>query len=121
MDYALVALAGFLAGAFLASALILLFRHKLTKRGVGSVTWFLFVFIALSAISWVYISYALAIYATVHLGQVYTMAELSQPAITGIVAVLFAKVLGNIFEHNDGPLWGKTNKDKHEYEEEEEL
>ena len=61
--------------------------------------------------------YALAIYATAHLGQVYTMSELSEPAITGIVAVLFAKVLGNIFEHNDGPLWGKTNRDKHEEEE----
>lgn len=119
MDYALVALAAFLAGAFLAAALILLLRHKLTKRGVGSVTWFLFVFTDLAAISWVYISYALAIYATVHLGQVYTMAELSEPAITGIIAVVFIKVLGNIFEHNDGPLWGMTNKDKHDYEEEE--
>ena len=118
MDYALVALAAFLAGAFIAATLILLLRHKLTQHGVGSVTWFLFVAIALSAISWVFISYALAIYATVHLGQVYTMAELSQPAITGIVAVLFAKVLGNIFEHNDGPIWGKTNKDKHSEEEE---
>ena len=65
MDYALVALAAFLAGAFLAAALILLFRHKLTKRGVGSVTWFLFVFTDL-----------------------------------------------------DGPIWGKTNKDKHSEEEE---
>lgn len=109
MNYALVALAAFLAGAFLAAALILLIRHKLTKRGVGSVTWFLFVFTDLSAISWVYISYALAIYATVHLGQVYTMAELSQPAITGIVAVLFAKVLENVFEHNNGGLFGRSN------------
>ena len=114
MDYALVALAAFLAGAFISAALILLCRHKLTQRGVGSVTWFLFVFTDLAAISWVYISYALAVYATVRLGQVYTMAELSQPAITGIIAVVFAKVLGNIFEHNDGPIWGKTNKDKQE-------
>ena len=121
MDYALVALAAFLAGAFLASALILLFRHKLTQRNVGSVTWFLFVFTDLAAISWVYISYALAIYATVRLGQVYTMAELSDPAIKGIITVVAVKVLGNIFEHNDGPLWGMTNKDKHDYEEEEEL
>lgn len=115
--FALVALAAFLAGAFSGGTLVLLRSKRPTKAGVMSTTWFLFRLCSMAAVSWVYISYALAIYATVWLGQVYTMEELSKPAITGIVAVLFAKVMGNIFEHNDGPLWGKTNKNKRKEEE----
>lgn len=105
----LTALAAFLGGAFLGGLMTFRGMRRLTQANLMSVTRLLFVAIAFSALSWVFISYALAIYSTVKLGQVYTMTELSQPAITGIVAVLFAKVLENVFEHNDSALFGHNN------------
>jgi len=109
-DLLLAALAAFLAGVFIGGTLAFVGLKKLTRAKLGSVTRLLFVAIALSAISWVFISYAIAIYSTVHLGQPYTMEELSKPAITGILCVLFTKVLENVFEHNDGALFGHSNK-----------
>ena len=70
----------------------------------------LFISTQICALVWVFISYALAIYATVRLGQVYTMAELSKPAIDALLGVTALKVLGNIFEHNDGVVFGKSEK-----------
>ena len=105
----LAALAAFLAGLFIGGVLALVGMRKLTQTGTLSVTRLLFIAIALSALVWVFTSYAIAVYSTVKLGQVYTMAELSEPAITSIVAVLFAKVLENVFEHNNGGLFGRSN------------
>ena len=82
---------------------------RLTEAGTRSVTRMLFVTATVSAIVWVFLSYGLAIYSTVCLGQVYTMAELSQPAIEIILGVNVLKVLENTFEHNDGFIFGKNN------------
>lgn len=82
----------------------------LTTARLRSVTRLLFVSTQICALVWVFISYGLAIYATVRLGQVYTMAELSKPAIDALLGVTALKVLGNIFEHNDGPVFGKSEK-----------
>lgn len=111
-DIFLLALAAFLAGCFLGGSLAFLGVKKLTGAKLGSVTRLLFVATTWSAIAWVFISYAIAIYSTVHLGQVYTMAELSEPALHSILGVTIAKVLENIFEHNDGALFGHSNKRK---------
>ena len=43
------------------------------------------------------------------LGVVYTLTELSTPAITVLLATILAKVGENIFEHNDGALFGRSN------------
>lgn len=75
---------------------------------IQSVTRMIFVTTQISALFWVYTSYAIAVYATVRLGQVYTMAELSEPAISTILGVSFLKVLENIFEHNNGALFGRS-------------
>ena len=82
----------------------------LSAARLRSVTRVLFVTTQYCALSWVYISYALATYSTVHLGQVYTMAELSKPAIESLIGVTALKVVENIFEHNDGPVFGKSEK-----------
>lgn len=82
---------------------------KLTEAKTKSVTRMLFLTTQVCALLWVFISYGLAIYSTVCLGQVYTMAELSEPAIRAILGVTIAKVVGNIFEHNDGGLFGTSN------------
>lgn len=82
---------------------------RLTDASTKSITRMLFVAAQVSAIVWVFISYGLAIYSTVCLGQVYTMAELSEPAINTILGVTAIKVLENVFEHNDGFIFGKNN------------
>ena len=99
----------FLVGGFLAAVAILLAHKRLKQAKLASITRLLFLAISLSALAWVFISYAIAIYATVHLQQVYTMAELSDPAIRLILCTLFGKILENLFEHNDGALFGHTN------------
>lgn len=83
-------------------------KHLLTKTRVLQVTRFIFVTTQISALIWVFTSYGIAIYSTVKLGQVYTMAELSEPAIHTILGVGFLKILENIFEHNDGAVFGKS-------------
>lgn len=87
-------------------------QKSATDAKIRSVTRLIFVTTQISAIVWVFISYAIAIYSTVRLAQVYTMAELSEPAIHTILGVGFLKVLENIFEHNDGAVFGKTNNNK---------
>lgn len=73
-----------------------------------SVTRFFFVTTQFFALVWVCTSYGIAIYSTVWLGQVYTMSELSEPAIQTILGVGVLKVLENIFEHNDGKIFGQS-------------
>lgn len=76
-----------------------------------SVTKYLFVTTQLAALCWVTVSYLIAGYATVRLGQPYPLTELSQQAITTILGTAALKVLENIFEHNDGAMFGKSNKE----------
>ena len=73
-----------------------------------SVTRLIFVTTQVSALVWVFTSYGIAVYSTVWLEQVYTMAELSEPAIHTILGVGVLKVLENIFEHNEGAVFGKS-------------
>ena len=74
-----------------------------------SVTRTLFVTTQLAALGWVSMSYLIAAYATVRLGQVFPVEELSEQAIETILGVNFLKVVENIFEHNDGVVFGKSN------------
>lgn len=85
-------------------------RRGAQKSLLVSVTKLIFVTTQVSALLWVFTSYGIAIYSTVRLQQVYTMAELSEPAIHTILGVGFLKVLENIFEHNEGPVFGRTKK-----------
>ena len=83
-------------------------KQLFTKARLIQVTKFIFVTTQISALIWVFTSYGIAIYSTIKLGQVYTMAELSEPAIHTILGVGFLKVLENIFEHNEGVVFGKS-------------
>lgn len=82
-------------------------KHMNEAR-LKSVTRFLFLTTQICALLWVSISYGLAIYATIRLGQVYTMSELSEPAITALLGVTALKVVGNCFEHNEGGIFGHS-------------
>lgn len=73
-----------------------------------SVTRALFITTQLAALAWVSASYLIAVYATVRLAQPFPVAELSQQAITTILGVNALKVVENIFEHNDGGIFGHS-------------
>lgn len=67
------------------------------------------VFVTLWAcIAWISCSYAMAIYSMVILGQVYTLTELSEPALKALTVTLGGKVLSNIFEHNNNKFFGTS-------------
>lgn len=83
---------------------------------IKSVTRFLFLATQLAALGWVSVSYLIAIYATVRLQQPFPVVELSQQAITTILGVNVLKVVENIFEHNNGPVWGHTKESGGTYE-----
>lgn len=76
-----------------------------------SVTRLLFVTTQVAALAWVTVSYIIAIYATVKLSQPFPVVELSQQAITTILGATALKVVENVFEHNDGGLFGHTKED----------
>ena len=79
-----------------------------------SITKALFLTTQIAALIWVTVSYSIAIYATVRLEQPFPVVELSQQAITTILGVNALKVLENIFEHNDGPVFGRTKEDTYD-------
>lgn len=82
----------------------------LTAEQARSVTRLLMVDTARFAWGWVSTSYLIALYSTVRLGVVYTLEELSKPALSALLLTIVAKVGENIFEHNDGKLFGTSNK-----------
>jgi hypothetical protein len=75
-----------------------------------SLTRILFVTTQIAALGWVSVSYLIALYATVRLGQPYPVADLSEQAIITILGVNALKVLENIFEHNDSKVFGTSDK-----------
>ena len=79
-----------------------------------SVTRILFITTQLAALGWVSVSYLIAIYATVKLSQPFPVVELSQQANTTILGVNVMKVVENIFDHNDGPIFGHTKEDTYD-------
>lgn len=80
------------------------------EKELRSVTRLLFLTTQIAALVWV--SYLIALYATVQLGQPFPIVELSQQAITTILGVNVLKVVENIFEHNDGAVFGRTDKNR---------
>ena len=75
-----------------------------------SITRILFVTTQTAALVWVTLSYLIAMYSTVRLAAPFPVTELSRQAITTILGVNVLKVVENIFEHNDGPVFGRTKE-----------
>lgn len=75
---------------------------------IQSITRFLFVTAQVFAIVWVSWSYAIATYSTIVLEQPFPAEELSAEAVRTILGVGALKVLENIFEHNDGKVFGQS-------------
>lgn len=79
-------------------------------RKIKSITKSLFLTTQIMALIWVSISYIIAIYATVVLSEPFPVVELSGQAVETILGVNVLKVVENIFEHNNGSIFGKTVK-----------
>lgn len=108
----LAALCGFLAALVLVLAAAL-WKNKKTEGNMLSITRFMFLTTQAAALCWVSVSYMIALYATIRLGQVFPVVELSQQAITTILGVNIMKVAENIFEHNNGGIFGNSEKENH--------
>lgn len=61
---------------------------------------------------------ALAWYSTVKLGQPYPLESLSSQLGVTIIGAIVAKVLGNIFEHNNGGIFGQSDNERSTYTDE---
>lgn len=72
----------------------------------------LFITTQVAALVWVSLSYAIAAYATIRLGEPYPVMELSQQAIITILGESALKVIENIFEHNDSKFFGISDGGK---------
>lgn len=81
------------------------------RLAVKSVTRRLFVTTQYFALGWVSMSYLIAAYATVRLGQPFPVETLSGQAIETLLGVTALKVAENIFEHNNGKLFGTSDKE----------
>lgn len=88
-------------------------RGKRVAKKVSwvSVTRLIYITTQIAAIFWVSTSYLIALYSTIRLGQVFPVVELSQQAITTILGVGILKTVENIFEHNDGVVFGHSHKE----------
>lgn len=106
----LAALCGAAGALLVCVPVILMIRKKGARLKLKSVTRILFVTTQIAALCWVSVSYLIALYATVRLGEVFPVVELSKQAITTILGVNVLKVLENVFEHNDGTVLGTSNK-----------
>lgn len=73
-----------------------------------SVTRFLFVTTQIFALFWVSLSYGIAAYSTVVLTQPFPVEELSRQAIITLLGMSGLKVVENIFEHNEGVVFGQS-------------
>lgn len=82
----------------------------MSESKMKSVTYLLFVTTQLAALFWVSLSYLMAFYATIYLGEALPIVDLSEKAIDSILAVLVLKSVTNIFEHNDSALFGTSDK-----------
>lgn len=104
---------GFLAAAVVCLFVVIFCRKKIMDaldNRFKSITRWLFITGQFFAILWISISYVIAIYATMVLGQPYPIETLSEQAIIVLLGTLGAKVVENIFEHNNGGIFG-SNKD----------
>ena len=75
---------------------------------IKSITNFLFITGQIAALFWVSLSYFIALYATIKLAQPFPVEELSGQAVNTIIGVTVCKTAGNIFEHNDGGIFGTS-------------
>jgi ABC-type arginine transport system permease subunit len=107
---------GIALGIVFSAATIRHLRKRLRELRAGyerpsiirSVTRFLFVTTQFFALVWVSASYGIAAYSTIKLFQPFPVEELSRQAIITLLGMSGLKVVENIFEHNEGVVFGQS-------------
>ena len=111
---------GIALGVIYCEATIRHLRRRLRELRAGqerrnllrSVTRFLFVTTQICAILWVSWSYGIATYSTIVLEQPFPVEELSRQAIITLLGMSGLKVVENIFEHNEGMVFGRSRQEE---------
>lgn len=80
----------------------------MNKKRFESLTAWLFTITVIAAIGWISISYLMGIYALKELGNTDLLVELSKEAMITVLGVNLMKVIGNLFEHNNGGIFGTS-------------
>ena len=80
--------------------------HKL----LSGITAFIYIATLIMSLIWITMTYIFAGYATFKLGQPLPVEELSSQALIATVGVVAAKTVANIFEHNNGGIFGTSDK-----------
>lgn len=105
---------GFLTAASIALCVVIFCRKKIMDaldRRFKSITRWLFITSQFSAIIWVSLSYIYAGFATFALSEPFPIETLSEQAITVLIGTLSAKIVENIFEHNNGGIFGSNDSE----------
>lgn len=108
---------GFLVAVAIVLAIVVFCRKKIMdalNRRFKSITRWLFITSQFFALLWVTTSYVIAIYATFALEQPFPIETLSEQAIIVLLGTLSAKVVENIFEHNNGGIFGANDTDRNQ-------
>ena len=102
---------GFLTAVVIGLIIVVFCRKKITdalNNRFKSITRWIFLTSQFFALIWVSTSYIIASYATFVLEQPFPIETLSEQAIIVLLGTLTAKVVENIFEHNDGGIFGSN-------------
>lgn len=81
------------------------------KKLIQGVTGFIYIATLVMSLIWITMTYIFAGYATFKLGQPLPVEELSSQALVATVGVVVAKTVSNIFEHNNGGIFGSSDKE----------
>jgi len=80
----------------------------MSRKGFESLTAWLFTVSVVAAIGWITISYLMGIYALKAFGNTDLLTELSKEAMITILGVNLMKMITNLFEHNNGGIFGTS-------------
>lgn len=79
------------------------------KKFLQTFTNLMYCLVIMASLVWISLSYVIGIYAVVVYGQVEALVELSADVVRCIMVVLITKTIGNIFEHNNGGIFGYSD------------
>lgn len=79
------------------------------KKFLQTFTNVMYCLILIAGIVWISLSYVIGIYGAIRFGQIVPLIELSCDVVRCIMVVVITKTIANIFEHNDGPVFGYSN------------
>lgn len=80
----------------------------MNRKRFESLTAWLFTVSVIAAITWISISYLMGVYALKELGNTDLLVELSKEAMVTILGVNLMKMISNLFEHNNGGIFGTS-------------